>query len=300
MADFLTFLEKSGRYSQHSVSAYRRDLIRFTEFLTEQSFPAKATKESNRILLRSYLGGLHENKIGNRSIARFLSALATFQKYLTEQKAPPDIFFEIPAVKYKRKIASFLSPSQVTEILEGQLAPETTKGKKINPFRLYRDLTMLEFLYSSGMRRAELAGITLDALDFDRSVVTVFGKGSKERTVPLGKPAQECCREYLGFRRVKLDELETDSDCLFIGPGGKPLTVRSVNRIVRIYGLKAGLRVTPHMLRHSFATHLLDNGADIRAIQEMLGHEALSTTQGYTHITAGRLKEAYKKAHPRA
>ncbi|MCP4569414.1 MAG: tyrosine-type recombinase/integrase [FCB group bacterium] len=305
MADFFAFLNKSGRFSPHTVSAYRLDLARFADYLSDLSFPEKASKESNRILLRSYLGQLHDSKISNRSIARFLSALATFQKFLNDKKADSDILFEIPKIKYSRKAAAFLSPGQVAEVLEplGETKAKkkgTVRAENNMKFRCLRDLTMMEFLYSSGIRRSELTGITVQTLDESRSVVTVMGKGGKERTVPLGKPALEICHEYLKLRQVKLDEFETESDYLFIGPGGKPLTVRSVNRIVHKYGLKAGLRVTPHMLRHSFATHLLDNGADIRAIQEMLGHEALSTTQGYTHITAGRLKEAYKKAHPRA
>ena len=294
VVDFLTFLEKSGRYSANTVAGYRRDLTRFADFLETQKFPEFASVGANKILLRSYLGRLSDAKTGNRSIARFLSALATFQKYLTEQKALDKYLFEVPHVKYSRKLAPFLSPGEVKQILE---APA---GKTINEFMLYRDLTMLEFLYSSGMRRAELATITLSALDLDRAVVTVIGKGNKQRPVPLGEPARESCDTYLRKRQEKLVKLGRESDFLFINRDGEQLTIRSVNRIVRSYGLKSGIRVTPHMLRHSFATHLLDNGADIRAIQEMLGHESLSTTQVYTHVTAGRLKDAYKKAHPRA
>jgi len=291
---FLLGLETSGRYSAHSISAYARDLRRFVSFLENKDFPATASENHNKILLRAYLGELHENGVGNRSIARFLSALATFQKQMPQGGMTKTWRFVIPTIKYSRKLASFLSPGQVSEVLE------PTATKKINAFMLWRDLTILEFLYSAGMRRAELIGITLDVLDVDRSVVTVLGKGSKERTVPLGNPALEACLKYTGERSKILSNNEAVSEYLFINRSGKQLSVRSVNRIVHQYGLKAGLRVTPHMLRHSFATHLLDNGADIRAIQEMLGHEALSTTQQYTHITAGRLKEAYKKAHPRA
>ncbi len=292
--DFLTHLQKSGRYSAHTFEAYARDLKRFAAYLTEQNFAEIGSAQTNKILLRAYLGQLHDQKIGNRSIARFLSALATFQKYLTDHKADQRLLFELPTIKYSRKLAQFLSPGQVHDVLE----PKPVA--KIDRFRFLRDLTMLEFLYSSGMRRAELVGITMAALDIDRSVVTVFGKGSKERTVPLGMPAMDSCRRYLELREIQLSENGAQSDFLFINGRGEQLSVRSVNRIVHTYGLKAGMRVTPHMLRHSFATHLLDNGADIRAIQEMLGHEALSTTQVYTHITTARLKEAYKKAHPRA
>jgi integrase/recombinase XerD len=292
--EFMLFLEKSGRYSGNSVEGYRCDLERFVDFVVDRKFPEAASVDGNKILLRSFLASLNKKKIGNRSIARFLSVLATFQKYLTEKKAPQNYLVEIPKIKYSRKLAQFLSPTEVAEILK---PPEATR---INKFKLYRDLTMMEFLYSSGMRRAELASITLDALDFDRALVTVVGKGDKQRTVPLGEPALNCCREYVKLREIKLSDKNRESDYLFVNRSAEPLTIRSVNRIVRTYGLKAGVRVTPHMLRHSFATHLLDNGADIRAIQEMLGHESLSTTQTYTHITAGRLKKAYKKAHPRA
>ncbi len=291
---FLTGLQKSGRYSSNSLDAYRRDLLRFAEFLEQQRFPEVASEKINKVLLRAFLGHLKDLNIGNRSIARFLSALATFQNYLIDNKAPSAFIFEIPKIKYSRKLAAFLSPREVKEILADNSAGV------INEFKLFRDLTMLEFLYSSGMRRAELASITMDAIDFDRALVTVRGKGDKERSVPLGEPALDSCGKYLVRRQEKLEQLGKPGEYLFLNRGGEPLTVRSVNRIVRFYGLKAGIKVTPHMLRHSFATHLLDNGADIRAIQEMLGHESLSTTQVYTHITAGRLKEAYKKAHPRA
>lgn len=294
VTDFLTMARKSGRYSEHTLAAYRRDLTRFADFLAGQRFPEGSSKPANKILLRSFLGDQHERKISNRSIARFLSALATFQKYLEEHRAPETYFFEIPKIKYARKLAPFLSPRDVTAILEPPVSSE------IDRFRLARDLTMLEFLYSSGLRRSELATVTIDAVDLERSVVTVLGKGGKERSVPLGEPAKQACRSYLDWREKQLAENGRSSTFVFINNAGEPLTVRSINRIVRTYGLRAGVRVTPHMLRHSFATHLLDNGADIRAIQEMLGHESLSTTQVYTHITAGRLKEAYKKAHPRA
>ncbi|NMC44700.1 MAG: tyrosine recombinase XerC [candidate division Zixibacteria bacterium] len=294
LQDFLAHLQKSGRYSAHTFESYARDLKRFAAYLAEQRFPEVGSAETNKILLRAYLGRLHDQKIANRSIARFLSALATFQKFLTEHKADKRLLFDLPTIKYSRKLAPFLSPGQVHDVLDSKPAD------KIDRFRLLRDLTMLEFLYSSGLRRAELVGITMASLDLERSVVTVFGKGSKERTVPLGMPAMDSCRRYLEVRKEQLEKDETESDFLFINNRGEQLSVRSVNRIVHAYGLKAGMRVTPHMLRHSFATHLLDNGADIRAIQEMLGHEALSTTQVYTHITAARLKDAYKKAHPRA
>jgi site-specific recombinase XerD len=292
--EFFAYMKKSGQYSENTIDSYRRDLLRFANYLKEQHFPESASEKTNKILLRSFLGILNEKKIGNRSLARFLSALASFQKYLAEKKAGSELFFEIPKIKYSKKLATFLSPGEISEVL----APPPAKPK--NEFKLYRDLTLLEFLYSSGIRRAELATITLETVDRERALVTVLGKGRKERTVPLGEPALESYDKYLKLRNNKLEKLGLSSDYLFINRSGEPLTVRSVNRIVRYYGLKAGIKVTPHMLRHSFATHLLDNGADIRAIQEMLGHESLSTTQVYTHVTAGRLKKAYKKAHPRA
>jgi site-specific recombinase XerD len=291
---FLKQLQQSGRYSEKTIEGYGRDLKRFAAFLGDQRFPDGATASGNKILLRLYLGSLRDKNIGNRSIARFLSALATFQKFMAERKAPVELFFEIPRIKYSRTMARFLSPDQVAEVLS---PPEQ---QKIDKFRMLRDLTMLEFLYSCGIRRAELAGIRIADIDTDRKLVSVIGKGDKQRNVPLGDPALDSYRRYIDARREKLEKLNITGDHVFINNKGQPLTVRSVNRIVHAYGLKAGIRVTPHMLRHSFATHMLDNGADIRAIQEMLGHESLTTTQAYTHVTAGRLKKAYKKAHPRA
>ncbi|MCK5124993.1 MAG: tyrosine-type recombinase/integrase [candidate division Zixibacteria bacterium] len=303
LAEFYEHLEKSGRYSSNTVSGYKRDMSRFAEYLDTQQFPTDAYERINKILLRTYLGRLNDKKIGNRSIARFLSALATFQRYILTNKAASDLLFEVPKIKYSRKLAEFLSPEQVKEILEQKPPTKTARTEKEmlgKWFKLYRDMTILEFLYSSGMRRAELAGISITDVDLDRQMITVLGKGSKERNVPLGDLAIKVYNKYIHMRKRKLESLGGESQQLFLNYRGESLTVRSVNRIVKEYGLKAGVKVTPHMLRHSFATHLLDNGADIRAIQEMLGHEALSTTQEYTHITAGRLKEAYKKAHPRA
>lgn len=294
LKEFLRFLEKSGRYSANTVAAYRRDLTRFVDFLRAQNFPEGASAKSNRILLRAFLATLAEKHIGNRSLARFLSALATFQKFLADKKAPAPCLFDIPKIRYSRAMAPFLSPGQVEQVL----TPVSAEAG--GPFRMSRDLTMLELLYSSGIRRAELAAMTTDAVDFDRTLATVIGKGDKQRTVPLGEPALKSCREYLRRREEVMAGCGAATEALFINGRGEPLTMRSVNRIVRAYGLKAGVHVTPHMLRHSFATHMLDNGADIRAIQEILGHQSLSTTQGYTHVTAGRLKKAYKKAHPRA
>ncbi|MFH1699273.1 MAG: tyrosine recombinase XerC [Candidatus Zixiibacteriota bacterium] len=303
LAEFLATMRESGRYSPHTISSYRLDLTRFAEYLIEQNFTNKSSPELNKILMRSYLARLNDKKIGNRSISRFLSALATFQKYLLQKKAPASSLFEIPKIKYSRGLAPFLSPEQIESVLDSDKnfkQPRTDKEMLNKWFKLFRDLTMLEFLYSAGIRRAELAGMSLNAIDFDRALVSVLGKGSKERNVPLGQPALKSFKKYNHLRKKKLEALGKKSDSLFINRFGEPLSVRSVNRIVREYGLKSGLEVTPHMLRHSFATHLLDNGADIRAIQEMLGHESLTTTQIYTHVTAGRLKEAYKKAHPRA
>ncbi len=303
LQEFYEFLEKSGRYSPNTLVGYKKDLDRFAEYLETQQFPTDAFKRINKIILRTYLGRLNDKEIGNRSIARFLSALATFQKFVQSKKASPDILFEVPKIKYSRKLAEFLSPEQVKEVLEPKPdgKPAKTEKQMVGKwFRLFRDITILEFLYSSGMRRAELAGITMTAVDIDRKMISVIGKGNKERSVPMGDVAIKAFHKYKHMRAKKLATIDTETDMLFLNYRGEPLTVRSVNRIVRDYGLKAGVKVTPHMLRHSFATHLLDNGADIRAIQEMLGHEALSTTQQYTHITAGRLKQAYKKAHPRA
>ncbi len=294
---FLALMSLSGRYSKNTVESYARDLGRFAEFLPSQGWPENSSPEMNRIILRSYLGQMHEKGVGNRSIARFLSALSTFQKYLIAEKASKKLLFDLPTIKYKRGAARFLSPNQMNDLL----APSPPdKNTDLNRFVYSRDLTILEFLYSAGIRRAELVGIQVNEIDEGRQVVVVHGKGDKDRAVPLGEPALDALRIYIKHRKQRIDKLQAESAALLVNKSGEPLSLRSVNRIVRKYGLKAGLTVTPHMLRHSFATHLLDNGADIRAIQELLGHSALTTTQAYTHVTAGRLKEAYKKAHPRA
>ena len=303
LQDFFRHLAASGRYSRHTLDAYRRDLSGFGSFAVEKKLTSDTDLSWRKALLRSYLSRLKDKKLSNRSVARFLSALATFQKFLTEEEGPKGYLFEIPRIKYARKLARFLSPEQADRVLDpgpdGRPARSTTE--MLNKwFQRYRDLAMLELLYSSGVRRAELASITMEALDIQRSLVSVIGKGNKQRQVPMGEPVVSICQKYLHLRRRKLDALEMDSELLFINRSGEPLSVRGINRVVREYGLKAGLQVTPHMLRHSFATHLLDNGADIRAIQEMLGHRALSTTQQYTHVTMERLKRAYKKSHPRA
>jgi len=292
---FTRWLGTEKGYSLHTVRAYRRDLLEFAETLTQDCGPSEITATH----IKGFVVGLHGRNTA-ASVGRKLSALRTFFRVLQREKCIlADPLAGVIGPRIGRAIPVFLTVDEVFLLLE---TPEKTKDSFF-----VRDRAILELLYSTGIRVAELVSRNLADLDFADEVLRVRGKGNKERLVPVGLPAKEAVTAWLPLRQNLLAARagrgwEGGEDALFLNGRGGRLTTRSVERMVRMYGEKAGITqiVTPHALRHSFATHLLEMGADLRSVQELLGHASLSTTQRYTHLTLDHLSEVYDKAHPMA
>ena len=289
---FLRWLEVEKGYSVHTVSGYGRDLAEFARTLQEDQAVAKL----EAVDIRRFVVSLHGHNSA-ATVARKLSALRSFFKFLLKNKRiANDPIDGITGPKTGKYLPVFLTVDEVFSLLE-------TPAKK-DRFML-RDRAILELLYSTGMRVSELVSRDLLNLDFTTEMLRVRGKGNKERLVPVGRPALEAIQSWLPLRdqliadRAKRGR-EVEREALFLNGRGGRLTSRSVERMVKSYGERAGIPqiVTPHALRHSFATHLLEMGADLRSVQELLGHASLSTTQRYTHLTLDHLTEVYDKAHP--
>lgn len=283
--DFIIYLQKEKNYSRHTLRAYRTDLESFFDFLR-----VKKRKHVDQNAITLFMGFLLKYGLDARSVARKLSCIKSFFRFLKRTKViseNPAIIIKTP--KTKKHLPGFLSYVQVKKALEIS-----------NP----RDRAIMEVLYSCGLRTSELVNLRISDIDLNRDEVKVKGKGNKQRIVPVGKPAKNAVLNYLKVRHNPDKHKAVGSDVpeLFLNYRGGSLSTRSVQNIVRKYLVKLA-RATgtnPHILRHSFATHLLENGADLRAVQELLGHASLSTVQIYTHMTSKRLKEIYKKKHPRA
>ena len=300
-ASFLTDLEERRGASPHTVRSYRSDLADFLEYLdavsADDAEPA-APPTANSVdiaLLRSYLASLHERGLGRTTAARKLAALRSFYRYLGRIGAVErDPARAVRAPKTPRRIPQRLELGEVEELLHAP-DPATARGK--------RDLAILELLYGTGVRVSELVGLDLTDLQRNSRILRVLGKGGKERVVPFGEVAADALGDYLSARG-ELAAAGAASEAVFLNARGGRLTDRSVRTIVRRYLGEAGIahlagKATPHTLRHAFATHLLDRGADLRAIQELLGHASLATTQKYTQVSTARLFEVYAKSHPR-
>lgn len=293
IGDFLDHLTYERNVSVNTVTAYREDLDSFVAFLVNDYFTiARGDLDWTRVdhlTVRAYLAHLHKRKLSRSSIARHLSALRSFFKFLMREgvlTANPARSVATP--KREKHLPAVLQVADIALLLE-QPDTETPLGT--------RDRAWLELLYASGLRISELTGIDIDDLELRARLVKVRGKGSKERIVPFGSKAADALREWLKVRRCHDEEQP-----LFVNYRGERITARSVRRLFEGYVRDAALRagVSPHTLRHSFATHLLNAGADLRAIQELLGHASLSTTQKYTHLADWKLLEVYRKSHPRA
>jgi integrase/recombinase XerC len=292
IGDFLDYLTYERNVSINTVGAYRDDLESFTGFLCNDYFTLARDqldlKRIDHLAIRAYLAHLARKKLSRSSIARHLSALRSFFKYLMrEELVPANPARAVATPRREKHLPAVLQPSDVAALLE---APDLSTPLGV------RDRAWLELMYASGLRISELVGIDLDDIELRARLVKVRGKGSKERIVPFGSKAQDAIRAYLDLRDA------AEQDALFVNYRGERITARSVRRLFNGYVRDASLRagVSPHTLRHSFATHLLNAGADLRAIQELLGHASLSTTQKYTHLNDWQLIEVYKKSHPRA
>lgn len=294
-ADFIESLRRKA-VSPHTISNYERDLRDFTTFLEIRKETIESTDHT---LLRDFLNYLYtERHLSKSSVSRKLACLKTFFKYMLREgrlKANPAELISSP--RLPRKLPAYLEEGEAATIME---VPQGTTLKAV------RDRAILELLYASGLRVSELVGLNEDEIDMRQETVRVLGKGGKERIVPFGSYAARAIQEYLGQKHAAGKvERETDGSIpafLSVRKTPRRISARDVQRLVKRvrFGLKANRRVTPHTLRHSFATHLLERGADLRSIQELLGHESLSTTQKYTHVSIQHLKKEYEKAHPKA
>ncbi len=305
LTDYLKSLASGGRHSAKTIESYGRDLTPWVAFLQEKYTELPSAARNDPLLLRLYLRLRSEKGVSNRSLARFLSALSGFQRYLSRKSQYKPYLFKLPRMKFSAGIPAFVPQSKAAQLFEHGNA-RSDKGS----YFYWRDFIMIALLYATGIRREELANIKLGDLDLKMGLITVIGKGNKVRAVPVGERTVEDLKNYLTLREEFASEKETIkgtsspesplSPALLLNRFGKPLTVRSIDRLVKKYGRGEGLDLTPHALRHSFATHLLENGADLMLIKEILGHSSLSTTQKYTHVTAETMKKAYKRAHPRS
>jgi len=293
--DFLKYLRIQKNYSSHTIEAYERDLLQFLGYLNDQT-PEKgpAVEAFSRSDIREYLYILANSGLSRRSIARKLATIKSFGKYLVlEGVIEKNPAAEVKTPKIERKEPVFLSLDEI------ELSMRTTGEKMIS----YRNLAILELFYSTGIRLSELHSLDTDSIDFHNGVVRVLGKGNKERIIPVGRMAIKAVKDFLPMRKERLIESgHTNEKALFISIRGGRFGRRSIQMAVsgHLRMISEKEHLSPHVLRHTFATHMLDNGADLRAVQELLGHSSLSTTQFYTHVTMERLKKAYKQAHPRA
>ena len=321
---FLDYLKFEKRFSEHTAKCYGADLSQFGEFLIgtsdaghrpadepislaqHQGGPATAvatqtTLKVDQLLLstqtdtvRAYLAFLNEKQYSKATIARKLATLRSFYKFLVKRSqvsSNPVVAVRTP--KQEKKLPRFLEYEEVKTLLD---------TPPVNSWLGARDRAILETLYSTGIRVSELVALNMDDVDFLGEVVHIRGKGKKERIAPIGSSALQVIQHYMEFRNKRAQSNNNfDSKVLFVNKHGRRLSTRSVRRKMDKYLKMAGLdpAISPHTLRHSFATHMLNNGADLRSVQELLGHQSLSTTQIYTHLTTSKLKEVYKNAHPR-
>ncbi len=292
---YLRALAIDSRFADKTVESYRRDLALWVRFLENKYQFAGATAKNDPLFLRLFLRERVEQGVSNRSLSRFLSALSGFQKYLATRSGFSAYIFKLPKLKFKQALPDFIPQGEVDRLFDR--TPVEEKGKA---YLACRDYCIVSLLYSTGIRREEVTRLLVSDLDLQLGTVTVLGKGNKIRTVPIGETACQDLKSYLPLRSQFAALWGSESPNLFLNKSGEGLTVRSIDRLVKSFGKKAGMSFTPHTLRHSFATHLLENGADLMLIKEILGHSSLSTTQKYTHVTAESMKRAYKTAHPRS
>lgn len=280
---FLSFLSYERGYSPNTLSSYKIDLTELSSFLNEKgSSLIKANKDD----LVQFINMLSERGFTNNTIIRKLASIRTFFKYLlSEGIIEEDLVSFLDTPKKEKKIPKVLFEDQIKRLLEQPLLQEE---------RYARERSILELLYSCGLRVSEIVNLTINDINLEEGFVRIKGKGNKERIVPLGSKAISAINEYLKQRRHIKEKR------LFLNSRNRGLSRQSVWLIVKQFANNVGLDISPHTLRHSFATHLLDNGADLRVVQELLGHSSISTTQIYTHVSNKRLKEEFEMAHPRA
>lgn len=292
--EFLTYLKVGKNLSAHTLSSYGLDLTQFLSFLELEKL---TNPESvNHIIIRKYMAKLKEAGFARTSIARKIACIRSFFRFLCKQGyLSNNPASRVSTPKREHHLPKFLYFEEMLSLLK---LPD--RSSKLG----MRDLTILEVLYSSGVRLSELVGLTVKDLDLYRGYLLVYGKGAKERMVPIGDPAKHLLQEYLEEVRpvLKNKNVGSNEEHVFLNYRGTRLSGRSVQRILDKYLKQMALdrKISPHTLRHTFATHLLENGADLRVVQELLGHVDVSSTQIYTHVTKERIRSIYLKSHPRA
>ena len=287
---FLNYLRVEKGLSENTILAYRRDIEKFGAFVRERNL---AAAEVRRREVVDFLASLYHRRLDSRSVARHLVTIRQFFRFLLmEEQIAEDPAANIESPRIRRSLPDFLSLAEVDRLLR---MPDTSTPAGL------RDEAMIELMYSAGLRVSELCGLRVSDIDMAAGCLRCIGKGNKERLVPIGRKALDAIRTYLRESRAKLLP-EMNLPYLFVNRRRGKMDRVTFWRLLGAYGRKAGLRkaLTPHMLRHSFATHLLDGGADLRSVQMMLGHSDISTTQIYTHVLDERLKKVYKAHHPRA
>ncbi|MBN2516068.1 MAG: tyrosine recombinase XerC [Deltaproteobacteria bacterium] len=298
---FSNHIEIERNLSPHTKRSYVNDVKQFQQFLLGNGISVRKGGNDKHIdvdqmTIRAFLAFLYRKKIKKVTISRKIASLRAFFKYLLREgsvKNNPAELIQVP--KIDKYLPTFLSVDEVFSLVG------TTFKSDI--FGL-RDKAMIELFYSSGVRVGELTGLNIDDIDWGSGLIKIRGKGKKERIVPMGGPAEEALKKYMGKRDelFKKKRNNEDDDALFLNRFGTRMSTRSVGRLLDKYVLSSGInkKIGPHALRHTFATHLMDGGADLRVIQELLGHESLSTTQKYTSVSVGKLLEIYDRAHPKA
>ena len=299
--EYLEYLKVTKNYSPNTIQSYETDLLQYSDYIVRSNGSKKgddmkiSPDSLDLIFLKSFVADLSDpfarkKNFSKKTVSRKISVLKSFYKFLYKRKyIKKNYSSSLIFPKTEKKLPSFLSEKELDKLL----------GEKYFTEISIPDKAIIELFYSTGIRLSELINLRIDNIDFTKKTIKVLGKGSKERIIPFGAEAEKAMKNYLSIREIiNVNGL----DIFFMSNSGKKLYPMKVNRLIKknlsmVSDLK---KKSPHVLRHTFATHLLDNGADIRAVKEMLGHESLSTTQIYTHITPERLKKAYKQSHPRA
>jgi integrase/recombinase XerC len=289
---FLSHIELEKNFSKNTIISYKRDIIQFCDFLKKSNIKTELNK-INSLLIKKWIIELSFSENSKTTLARKISSLKSFFKFAQKNnyiKLNPSEMIKPP--KIDNKLPKYLNVDETFYLID-------TPSNK-NEFQNTRNKAILELLYSSGLRVSELASVKINDINFDLEIIKIKGKGNKERIVPVGQNAIEAIKKYIKIRNLKT--LKNNADTLFFNRSGNPINPRSIQNLLTKMRLLTGIRTnaTPHTLRHTMATHLLESGADLRSIQEMLGHSSLSTTQKYTHLDVTKLTNIYEKAHPRA
>jgi len=290
---YIDYLEYEKRYSQHTISAYKKDIIQFFDYIQDQ-FEVDIESEVNEQMIRSWLAQLMDEGLSAKSVNRKISSIKTYFKFLIRNnKLTKNPSIQIQGPKQNKRLPVFIEEVKMDHLFRLEIDTDD--------FEMVRDRLIMELLYTTGIRRAELIGLKMKDILYSQNLIKVLGKRNKERLLPISEDVKKNIQTYIGLRNKEIDQAATQ-EFLFITKKAKKLYPKLVYRLVNSYLSKVSTqdKKSPHVLRHTFATHMLNNGADLNAVKELLGHASLAATQIYTHNTIEKLKEVYKQAHPKA